>query len=356
MAHITDWMALADPNPEWEAVGIEKMSHRSYTDEIQAVKQMGQRPNLGLFPDIATLRGYIIQSKKQMTATAQPVPGVKETNHQVSVRDGSTITVRVYSPEGKTGCPLVVIFHGGGFCIGGLENEELLCRRAAGVLGCVVVNVDYRLAPEHPFPTPVHDCYDATKWAAANASSIGADPSKGFIVGGTSAGGNLAVLTALQHRDDKLSPPITGCHLMIPTVCTSVAVPDKYKADFRSWDQNEHADILSRKACELFIGNYVPNSEDLKNPLVSPLVWKTGFSSFPNSYFQVCGADPLRDEALIFERLLRVDEKVKTKVDVYQGLPHGFWSIVPTLNVSKKFTDESLEGVRWLLEQYFREC
>lgn len=148
---------------------------------------MGQRPDMGLFPDISTLRQYIINSKKQMTATFEPIPGVVEKDHQVPTRDGSTITARVYSPEGKTGGPLVVIYHGkasvmcitsmlivegGGFCIGGLENEELLCRRAAGVLGCVIVNVDYRLAPEHKFPIPVNDCHDATKWVRLSSNAV----------------------------------------------------------------------------------------------------------------------------------------------------------------------------------------
>lgn len=94
-------------------------------------------------------------------------PGVKETDHQVSMRDNATIACRVYAPEQASGgCPLVVIYHGGGWCIGGLENEELLCRLLTSKLGCVCVNVDYRLAPEHKFPVPVHDSLDATKWVS----------------------------------------------------------------------------------------------------------------------------------------------------------------------------------------------
>lgn len=114
-----------------------------------------------------------------MTATFDPIPGVVQKDHQMPTRDGSSITVRVYTPEGKTDCPLAIIFHGvylraaqehanksagGGYCIGGLENEELLCRRAAASLGCIVLNVDYRLAPEHVFPVPGNDCYDSLKW------------------------------------------------------------------------------------------------------------------------------------------------------------------------------------------------
>jgi acetyl esterase/lipase len=98
------------------------------------------------------------------------IEGVKEQDHQVPMRDGSTITCRVYSPEKppSNGSPLVVLFHGGGWCLGGLENEELQSRLMASKLGATAVNVDYRLAPEHKFPTAVHDCHDATKWVGCH--------------------------------------------------------------------------------------------------------------------------------------------------------------------------------------------
>lgn len=147
------------------------------------------------------------------------------------------------------GSPLAVIYHGGGWCIGGLENEELLCRLITSRLGFVSVNVDYRLAPEYQFPIPVEDCHDATKWAAANASSLGADPSKGFIISGTSAGGNMVAGVSHICRDEGLQPAITGCHLMIPALCFHKYVPEKYKKDYRSWEQNKDAEILSQDAC-----------------------------------------------------------------------------------------------------------
>lgn len=96
------------------------------------------------------------------------IAGVKERDEQVSVRDGSKITCRVYHPEQPPsgGSPLVVLYHGGGWCIGGLENEELLCRLLVSKLGFVAVNVDYRLAPEHKFPAAITDSFDATKWVS----------------------------------------------------------------------------------------------------------------------------------------------------------------------------------------------
>ena len=110
----------------------------------------------------------LLDAKKSMTAATQnkTAQTVKETDHEVSTRDGSKFIVRVYQgPRSKDG-PALVWLHGGGFCLGGLENEELLCRQFCEVHGGVAFNVEYRLAPEHPFPIPVNDCYDALKWVS----------------------------------------------------------------------------------------------------------------------------------------------------------------------------------------------
>ncbi|KAK0946092.1 hypothetical protein LTR29_002406 [Friedmanniomyces endolithicus] len=332
MAHITDWMATAKPDPEWE-----------------------EAPDIGQFPDIASLRKWITQSKEAMRSAEMggSISGVKESDHQVEMRDGHKITCRTYNPESPPsgGSPLFVMYHGGGWCIGGLENEELLCRLMTSKLGMTCVNVDYRLAPEHQFPVPIHDCYDATKWAAEKASTLGADPSKGFIVGGTSAGGNVSAVIAHMWRDAGDKPGLTGCHLMIPAICYGAFLPEKYRGECKSFEQNKNAPILSAKACDLFTDNYIPKMEDRKDPMFSPLLVPTGQKGLPASYFQICGMDPLRDEALVYERILRRDEGVQTKVDMYPGLPHGYWSIAPKLKVSEKFVQDSVKGAEWLLQQ-----
>ena len=148
-----------------------------------------------------------------------------------------------------------------------------------------------------------------------------------------------------------MTPVITGCLLMIPAYIYHKFVPEKYKADYKSWEQNEYAPILSQKAANLFMDNYIPDEEERKNPLYSVLLWETGHHDLPASYFQICGQDPLRDEGLIFERLMREEEGIKTKVDVYPGQPHGFHSVIPTMKASEKFVQDSVNGVRWLLEQ-----
>ena len=103
------------------------------------------------------------------------------------------------------------------------------------------------------------------------------------------------------------------------------------------------------KAVDLFLENYIPNKEDRKNPLFSPLLWETGHKDLPPSVFQICGQDPLRDEALMMERMMRQDLGIKTKVYMYPGQPHGFHSVMPTMKASHKFVQDSIDGVGWLL-------
>jgi acetyl esterase/lipase len=324
-------------------------------------------------PDIPSLRKMLFERKKAMTAAqsdASATAGIKEEDFTIPARDGFPIPIRTYKPESPPagGSPLVVFIHGGGFVIGGLEGEELNCRLFVQKLGCVCVNVDYRLAPEYPFPTPVQDGWDAVKWAAANASKLGADPSKGFIVGGTSAGGNIAAVAGHLARDEKLSPPVTGLALLIPALAdhTLKNIDEKYAKEIISYEQNKDAPVLPMKSVELFMsesinsphthikanisqsGHYKPDPKSHLFNLFAPPI---NFSNLPPTMIQICGMDPLRDEAMIYERLLREEYNCKTKRYMYPGLPHGYWSFFPQGDVSKKFVQETVEGMEWLLQQ-----
>lgn len=163
--------------------------------------------------------------------------------------------------------------------------------------------------------------------------------------------GNITAVVSHLARDEKLSPAITGTLLMIPFYVWSGVVPDSWKAEYRSIEQNKNAPILSKKAADMFIDNYEPDLSKRGDPLMSPALWPTGHADLPPAVFQICGQDPLRDEALIMERIMREQHGTKTKVFMYPGLPHGFWSVLPTMNASKKFVAESVEGVQWLLQQ-----
>jgi acetyl esterase/lipase len=152
------------------------------------------------------------RNEAAMKALGKPPAEIKQTELEYSASDGSEVRAKLYQPQPapKEGSPLIVIYHGGGFCVGSPEDEEQSCRNFVHAFGATCIAAAYRLAPEFPFPYAITDSWDALKWAAANAEAWGADPSKGFVIGGTSAGGNISAALALIARDEKLSPPLTG--------------------------------------------------------------------------------------------------------------------------------------------------
>ncbi|KZT28928.1 hypothetical protein NEOLEDRAFT_683179 [Neolentinus lepideus HHB14362 ss-1] len=277
------------------------------------------------------------------------VPGVKEIDTLLPGSTAHKIPVRIHAPEvplPNNGSPLVVIMHGGGFSAGGLDSETQASRLLAKELGTVVVNVDYRLAPQHPFPAAPNDCWDATKWAHANAATLGADPSKGFILFGTSSGGNLAAVCAVLARDTKLSPPVTGLCLLVPCVFDWRDIPEKYKDDIKSYEEQKDAATLNKKAIDRITVNYKPDGSSTLFNLYAPGATRAGL---PPTFLQICELDPLRDEAVVFERELREELNIPTKKLVYPNQPHGFWAFFPHLEESKTFRMDTLEGVKWLM-------
>lgn len=242
-----------------------------------------------------------------------------------------------------------MIFHGGGFCIGEPEDETQTCCNIVQAFSAICVSVQYRLAPDFPFPYAVTDAWDALKWTAESCEALGANPDAGFIVGGTSAGGNLtAVLTHLA-KEQGLSPPLTGHYLAVPHVCPADRMPEKYQHRFLSYEQNKTAPLLPQAALDLFFGSYKADHDDSVN--YSILLHPAGHAALPPAYFQVCGMDPLRDEALIYESVLREEHGIETRLDVYSGSPHCFWQILPMLKSSMKFREDQIRGFGWLLKR-----
>ena len=203
--------------------------------------------------DIHALRESLRKKKAAVTAAAGGVGlSIKETDHKVPTRDGSEITIRVYSGPDSSGGPVMVMLHGGGFVLGGLDNEASLCRQWCKEFDGVSINVDYRLAPEFVFPTAPLDAYDAVKWTASNPKIHGGDLSKGFIVAGISAGANLTCVLSHMARDDELNPKLTGLFLSIPSLLSPSAVPDKWKSEYNSREENKLGLILNADALALF--------------------------------------------------------------------------------------------------------
>ncbi|KAF9883656.1 hypothetical protein FE257_003090 [Aspergillus nanangensis] len=326
--------------------------HTYVNPELRKILQSEPpKGNLDATTDIYALRELLAKRKKELTDVhgSSDDALITEEDHLVPTRDGAHITVRVYRTTNQqdTG-PIIVMLHGGGWVLGGLDNEALLCRQWCQRYSGVSVNVEYRLAPEHKFPTAVYDSHDAVKWTAAHAATIGGDPRSGFIVAGVSAGASMAAAISHLYRDEQAQPPLTGIYLSIPSLVSPEAVAEKYKPLYSSRVDNANALILNDASMGLFRKLY---EDDPHSPLMSPLNFPSGHRGLPPTYLQVCGSDPLRDDGLLYEQVLREESGVKTRLDLYPGLPHGFWSWWPQAEFSKQHFRDSVQGLGWLLQQ-----
>ncbi|KAF2822975.1 alpha/beta-hydrolase [Ophiobolus disseminans] len=284
-----------------------------------------------------------------------PIPGpipehVTEKIVLMPARGGNHIRTRVYQPVhniSEGGSPLIVMYHEGGWSMGDLTDEDMNCRMFAKELGAVCVNVEYRLAPEHKFPIGVNDCWDILKWAITMSAELKATPSRGLIVGGASAGGNIAAVLALLARDEKLDPPITGQYLCVPALLPNTNVPGHLKHLYESRTKSVNDPVLKNLQPGLIEEIYAP---DPKSPLWDPFNHSQGHLGAAKAFFQVGGLDPLRDEAVLYDRLLR-EAGVLTRFELYGGYGHMFWTNYPQMHMSVKFADDTLKGVKWLLEK-----
>ncbi|KAF2438510.1 alpha/beta-hydrolase [Karstenula rhodostoma CBS 690.94] len=301
------------------------------------------------FFEVRASRAEHLQKLRHLYPIPGPIPDeVSESMHHVPARDGYSIRVRAYQPvkgPPEGGSPLVVMYHEGGWSMGDLTDEDLNCRMFARDLGCVCVNVEYRLAPEHQFPIGINDCWDALKWALDNAASLKATPTQGVVVGGASAGGNLAAILALLSRDTLLSPPITGQYLCVPALLPEYNVPEHLAPLYRSRNDSRSDPVLKDLQPGMIEAIYKPEE---KSPLWDPFNHPDGHKGVARAYFQVGGLDPLRDEAVLYDRKLR-EAGVLTRFDLYAGYGHMFWTNYPEMKRSKEFVEDTLRGVRWLL-------
>ncbi|MBS0472531.1 MAG: alpha/beta hydrolase [Proteobacteria bacterium] len=230
------------------------------------------------------------------------------------------IPLRVYTPLGLTGeqtLPGLVFFHGGGFVIGDLETHDDLCRCLANGSGCRVVSVDYRLAPEHPFPAAVDDCWAATQYVAAHAAAFGIDPAH-LAVGGDSAGGNLAAVAAQLAKRE--GGPALRYQLLIYPV-TQLGAP----VETKSMRENAKGYFLEKDGMDWFTRLYCPDAAHRSDPRLSPLLC-ADLSGLPPAYVITAGFDPLRDEGKAYADKLDAAGVEVTHVD-YPGMVHGFFSM-----------------------------
>jgi acetyl esterase/lipase len=228
------------------------------------------------------------------------------------------IPARIYTPKtlrlAGGLAPCLVFFHGGGWVIGDLDSHDVVCRKLADEAQLIVISVDYRLAPEHKFPAAVDDAIASTKWIAEHAKQLGVDASR-LMVGGDSAGGNLAAVVSLAARDGN-GPPIAGQVLIYPATDFSMKHP--------SHSEPETSILLTHSVIRWFCNHYLGGA-DIDDWRASPARART-LAGLPPAYVLTAGADPLRDEGDEYARRLK-EAGVPVTYRHFAGQFHGFFTM-----------------------------
>jgi acetyl esterase len=250
---------------------------------------------------------------------------------------GSDLAIRIFTPrELKTAekLPVLMWFHGGGFVIGSLDTHDSVCRMLANRADCIVVAVDYRLAPESKFPAAVEDCQAALNWTALHATEFGGDASC-IAVGGDSAGANLATVIAILARD-AAHPKLAFQLLIYP--CTA---PEPETGSHHKFKEGY---VLTRNSITWFYRQYLRSGRDVNDFRYAPLV-HDDLAGLPPCLIIVAGYDPLRDEGIEYAKKL-IEAENRVRLSNYEGMVHGFYLMGGAVDAARKAVDESARALR----------
>ncbi len=301
---------------------------RAYLDQMAAINM----------PEMTSFAPEVL---RQLIAAQPGVAGEKvaKVENRTIPGPAGEIPVRIYTPEGHGPFPVLVFFHGGGWVICTLDTHDNQCRSLTNGAGCIVVSVDYRLAPEHKFPAAPLDCYAATKWVAEHATEINGDASR-LAVGGDSAGGNLTAVVAQMARDQ--GGPRLVFQLMIYPA-TDFTAQNVSKKD------NSTGYGLTTNDMDWFKNHYLSGKEDEINPLASPML-ATNLHALPPALVVTAEYDPLRDEGELYGQRL---QEAGTPVTIrrYPGMIHGFFGMAQIMDQAKKAVHESSQSLREAFEK-----
>jgi len=288
-------------------------------------------PELGSGPLDAARERFVTE----IVATEGPQPRVYDVRELTVPGPAGPLGARLYSPPpAEEGVALLVHYHGGGHVLGDLDSCETACRILVRHAGVAVLSVDYRLAPEHPFPAAADDALAAFDWAAANAAELGADPDR-IAVGGDSAGGNLAAATCLAARDGGGATPAFQL-LIYPAVDIGTRR--------RSRELFAERLLLTEEEIAWFREQYVPDPADLATPQASPLL-ADDLAGLPPAYVTTAGFDPLRDEGEEFAAALS-RAGVTVAYRCHDTLVHGFANLTAVVPAAREAMLEAAGALR----------
>ncbi len=298
----------------------------------QIMQVMEQVAALGL-PQAHTVSPAEARANAKLRPRAPGPEVAKVEDRNIPGPDGD-VPVRIYTPEGDGPFPILAWYHGGGWVVGDLESADGSARNLCVGGQCVVVSVDYRLAPETKFPGPAEDCWAATTWAVGNASSFNGDPAR-LAVGGDSAGGNLAAAMSLMTAD-RGGPEIALQLLVYPVT----------DVDFNTVSYGENAEgySLTKATMQWYWDHYLSGREDAANPYAAPLRAKS-LAGQPPALVITAEYDPLRDEGEAYAKRLQ-EAGVETTSTRYDGVIHGFFNMGAVVDKGRQAVDEACAALR----------
>ncbi len=295
-------------SPDLERTGMDIEQYRALgvDEDIAALLSAAAAANLPALSD-GTPEQARANYARAPKPEGDPLERVEDT---VIPGPAGDIPVRVYAATDSTGVPIIAFFHGGGWVLSDIEGHDSLARRLAARTGALVVSVEYRLAPDHPFPAPHDDCWAVTTWLANNGAELGGDPAR-LSVAGDSAGGNLAAGVALRARDEGLA--LRSQLLIYPCIDDRQTRP--------SMTENAKGFFLSAIDMAWFWDQFVP-PEHRDNPYAVP-ARATDLTGLAPAHIQTAAFDPLRDEGEEWAERLRA-AGVEATCTRFDGVVHGF--------------------------------
>jgi acetyl esterase len=289
--------------------------------------------NASGFGDISEMEPTDVRALMESLSAPSTVHVARVENRTIPGPAGE-IPIRIYGPDESGPLPVLVWFHGGGWVIGSLDTADGLCREIVDSAGCMVVSVDYRLAPEHRFPAGVDDSYAAARWVSEHATEIGADPSK-VAVGGDSAGGHLAAVTAMTARDLG-APPLVFQLLVYPALEHEFSRP--------SMIENAEGYMLTADGMRWFYRHTLNDPSEGDDPRVSPIRAES-LADLPPAFVITAEFDPLRDQGLAYADALAAAGVTVTST-TYDGVFHGFFSMSAMIDQSKVAIGDAVAALR----------